>query len=508
MEDGRIVRTTRFVQLDVDKLRYFVGKRSVRYFKMGRVRNPGNGKYEPGWVETDPPDKMLKTILAPEHWAFRQVRGIITAPTLRNDGSVIDQQGYDKDTQLHAYWHDKLMETWQPIPEQPTEDEARAALQVFIDLLKEVAFVSDLDKSVALAAILSGVLRGAFRFCPLVLFLASVAGTGKSYLADIASNIANGRDCPVITSSKDEPEMEKRLASIVLEGSPIISLDNLSFDLSSDLLNQMCTQDIIKPRILGKSRTPDCEWRGVVFATGNNVALVGDLTRRGLICNLYRDMDQPEEYDYKRNPITDIRNNRGLYLRAAMIIAKAYLALPKDKMVKCSRFGGFEEWSRFVREPLIWLGLPDPVKSQEQARKDDPKRSAARELIALWKESLGTSETYRVRNIIDAANATKLIKNQKGETENDQYGKPKWEWRNPELQTLLLEQCGQGGKIDSNKLGKWLRSLKRQRHDGYRITPVVIDDAHGNKWKLVTSGSEANPSPSLKANPSPENDQY
>jgi hypothetical protein len=48
-----------------------------------------------------------------------------------------------------------------PIPPQPSEADARAASKVFTNFLSEVAFVSELEKSVALAAVLSAVLRGA-----------------------------------------------------------------------------------------------------------------------------------------------------------------------------------------------------------------------------------------------------------------------------------------------------------------------------------------------------------
>src|SRR5215469_12899496 len=113
----------------------------------------------------------------------------------------------------------------------------------------------------------------------------------------------------------------------------------------------------------------------------------------------------------------------------------------------------------------MWLGLPDPVKSQKQARDEDPLRSAAREFIALWRDYLGTTKSYRTEEIIDAANEIRPIKDEKGVVVFDHNGKAKWEYVIPELQTLLIEQAGKGGAIDSKKLGLWLRSLKKQRHD-------------------------------------------
>ena len=110
-----------------------------------------------------------------------------------------------------------------PIKERPTVEDARAALAALKELLVEFPFVSDLDRAVALAAILTATLRGGFDVAPMFLFLAHAAGTGKSYLVNLISTLVHGRPCPVITASNNKEEMEKRLGSLLLEGAPIIS---------------------------------------------------------------------------------------------------------------------------------------------------------------------------------------------------------------------------------------------------------------------------------------------
>jgi class 3 adenylate cyclase len=68
---------------------------------------------------------------------------------------------------------------------------------------------------------------------------AHTPGTGKSYPVDVISAIATGRLCPVITASRSEEEIEKRLGAVVLGGASIVSLDNCTHDLSGDLLCQL-----------------------------------------------------------------------------------------------------------------------------------------------------------------------------------------------------------------------------------------------------------------------------
>jgi putative DNA primase/helicase len=68
------------------------------------------------------------------------------------------------------------------------------------------------------------VLRGACDVVPLILIVATTPGSGKSYMADLASAIVRAQRCPVITAARGE-EAEKRLGALILESVQIISID-------------------------------------------------------------------------------------------------------------------------------------------------------------------------------------------------------------------------------------------------------------------------------------------
>jgi putative DNA primase/helicase len=208
------------------------------------------------------------------------------------------------------------------------------------------------------------VLRGASKVAPMFLFHAHQAGTGKSHLVNVIATIATGRPCPVITYT-DETEMEKRLGALILEGAGIISLDNCSSDLGGDLLAQVTEQQLVRVRILGKSEAPQCEWRGTMFATGNNIGFKADMTRRGLVSNLDARMERPENRQFCSDPIAKVANDRGAYVAAVLTIAHAYRVAGAPDV--CDNFASYEQWSVAVRAPLIWLGLEDPKVSQEAA---------------------------------------------------------------------------------------------------------------------------------------------
>src|SRR5262249_51516399 len=401
-------------------------------------------------------------------------------------------KGYDTATSVYALWDEGCV--LPPIPEQPTKEDAQRALQTLLELIAGFPFISAVDKAVAVAAIMTPVLRVAFDLAPLFLLLAHQSGTGKSFMQDVISTIVNGRRCPVVDISEDTTEMQKQLGALLLEGTPMIALDNLDQDLKGKLLCQMITQPAIKVRILGKSEMPEVEWRGMLIANGNNIRVTKDLVRRTLTANMDIAMERPETRKFDFNPVHEVLKDRGRYIAAALVIALAY-HLADDK-VAVRNLNGFEGWSRVVREPLVWLGLSDPVGSPEQGYLDDPYRTAASRFLALWKEYFGMVQSFKAKDILDAANEKQPIVNEQGQAIWRTDGGPEWRLVRPELHDLLMEQCGQRGEIELGKFGIWLRSLRNQVHaltrmegdqevaDGtYRIT-IAVKTKHVTRWKL------------------------
>ena len=171
------------------------------------------------WVSIDPPERVAKIILSRAGVGkFPQVAGVITTPTLRPDGSILAEPGYDASTRLYLALDPQF--TMPLIPAAPTHADALEALALLSDLLSGFPFVSPVDRAVALSGIMTAVLRGALSVAPLHVFRAHTAGTGKSFLVDVAATIATGRRCPVIAAGKTEEETEKRLGALLRDGVP------------------------------------------------------------------------------------------------------------------------------------------------------------------------------------------------------------------------------------------------------------------------------------------------
>lgn len=424
---GRRTKVSRLKVVGVDCLRDHLS-RTVTYERYD--------KRAKGYVPTNPPHEVAATILARDgEWTFPRLTGIITTPTLRPDGSILSEAGYDKDTGLLLV---AAMEM-PTIAERPSPDDAAVALQLLDDLLAEFPFVNQASRSVALSALMTPVARGAMSCVPLHAVAAPEAGSGKSFLIDLAASLATGEVAPVIAAGRNEEETEKRLAAELMTGQPIISIDNLNGDLSGDFICQAVERPIIKPRILGRSETRQINNTVTIFGNGNNFRLAGDMVRRVVLCSLDANLERPELRQFRSDPVATVLADRGRYVAAVLTIVRAYLAAGCPD--QCPPLASFGDWSRLSRSTLVWLGRDDPVKTMEVARADDPVRSALAEVFTAWRAVMGTNNPVTVAELKEKAlsaadaggsllKAISAVASPPGRTEIDLLRLGKWLSRN------------------------------------------------------------------------------
>jgi putative DNA primase/helicase len=422
-------------------------------------------------VRINPPNDIAQIILHRcGEWRFNPVDGIITTPTLRPDGTLLTSPGYDPATRLILIEPPPMSD----IPENPTREEALEALRLLDSLLEEFPFADEASRSVALSCLITPVVRGAFSVTPMHAARAPTAGSGKSYLFDIASTIAIGQPCPVMAAGRNEEETEKRLGAALLAGQQIINIDNLNGDLGGDALCQIIERPVVEIRILGKSERERISARCTVFATGNNLRLVGDMTRRVLLCTLDAKHERPELRPFKRDPVAEVLADRGRYVAAVLTIARAYIAAGRPRVA--APLNSFEGWSGTVRSPLIWLGRADPVETMESARGDDPALQAMEAVFAALKETMGFENRMSVAQIIQIADKTAP-------------GANGFQSTHPGLKEALATVAGQRGTIDPRELGKWLGRHKGRIARGVRLEGRSDEHGHAARWWLINCGS-------------------
>ena len=473
--DDRKTSALRLVPVKVPHMR----ERFTRFVDFQRY----NGRQRM-WVSIDcPPDVAAAYLERTGDWNLPVLSGIANAPMLRPDGSILDEPGYDAATGILYEPRDVV---YPPVPHEPTKADALAALDLLKGLISEFPFVPDdpeqtrtvapsASRSVALSGFLTPIHRRSLPAAPLHAFTAPAMGTGKSKLVDVASMIASGHEAPVLAQGKTEEEMEKRLGAALMAGDTLVSFDNCEQPLGGELLCQALTQQALEIRILGKSLNKKVLSNAAFFATGNNLVVIGDMTRRTLLCSLDARIERPETRAFStEDPVKVVRRERAKYVVAALTILRAYHVAGRPKQAT-TPLGSFEDWSSSVRDALVWLGEPDPCQTMERSRAEDPRRQELAAVLHQWRNELG-QHPVTVKELIDRA-TTKY--NPGPNLDFNPTG-----FACPDLREALLVVAGDGGAINSRRLGTWLGRNKGKVVEGLKLAPATMQD--GNKrWQVI-----------------------
>jgi hypothetical protein len=333
------------------------------------------------------------------------LEGVVDAPVLRPDGSILDQPGYDPKTGL-LY---EPVGDLKPVPKSPDLALAHRARDVLLDLISDFPFAepADVYRATWLASLLSLLARPAVRGpVPLFLIDSNVRGSGKGLLADTVALIATGRTMPVMSNPNDDDECRKRVTAIALAGDPIILIDNIASSLGNAALDAALTSTVWKDRILGRSEVAEMPLRCVWVATGNNVVLLADTARRVAHIRIESKDENPEERQGFKYPDlrAHVRGNRGKLLSAGLTILRGYCLAGRPDM-KLKPWGSFEDWSGLVRSAVVWCGIPDPGESRKELRKQSDQEAGALQALLAGVEALDpTAEGLMVSEIIDKMN--------------------------------------------------------------------------------------------------------
>jgi hypothetical protein len=333
-------------------------------------------------------------------WGLEPFRGIITAPILSSDGGIRIASGYDAQSGL--WCHDIPDVT---APAKPTKNDAERALRKLRGLFRTFPFAdaarlcdpdlavevvdltkpAGLDESSFLAALLTAVCRQSLDLAPGFLCDApnfSGAGTGKGLLVKAICIIASGVRPSAFTSGHDAEEFDKRLTSALTEAHPAVFLDNFnSKDLTSDILASVLTESPAMVRPMGHTKTVPLHTRTFIGITGNSVQIAEDMARRLLNTHLDAHMENPEQRKFAPGFLDRVFVERANLLAAALTIWR-WGRQTKPKPGK--PLGSYEVWAQWCRDPLLALGMRDPVDRIAEIKAADPKRRALVAIFDQW----------------------------------------------------------------------------------------------------------------------------
>jgi hypothetical protein len=332
-------------------------------------------------VASHPPDWNVKAMSAWHDWShMRLLRGVVTVPTIRPDGSLLDTAGYDPATQL-VY----LAGECRPqIAGEPTRDDATAALGLLSEIVCDFPFARPWHWSALLADLLTLVGRHAYDGpAPLFAIDATTAGIGKSLLADVIFLIAFGNPAFRWANPGTDDETRKRITSLAMSGRPAVLIDNVAGTFGSAAMDAALTATSWADRQLGFNRDVQLPLKIVWNLTANNLIVGGDTGRRVCPIRLEAKDEQPELRSNFRHPelLKHVKHHRTELLGACLTILRAWFAAGQPRR-SLPAWGSFEAWSSVIRQAVVWLGLPDPADAREAFRTIADRDSATlRELL-------------------------------------------------------------------------------------------------------------------------------
>jgi hypothetical protein len=449
-----------------------------------RHRRKADGEEAPEEGPEDAPLSVARAILAKHgERGFKKLVAVVTAPTLRIDGSILDRPGHDEASGLLFY-----SEHPNPprVPVRPSVAEALEALRFLWAPLALFPLVDAVSNGVALHGLLSAALRASLPTTPGVGFDAPAAGSGKTLLARCIGILAMGSEPSILPPADTDEETRKRLFAVLREGQRVVLWDNMREPLGSASLDAFLTAPTFSDRVLGSSETVTLPNRALFIATGNNLRMTSDTCRRVLAARIDAQSETPYTRDFSFDPAQMVQADRMGYVVAALTIVRAYIAAGRPKMAK-GRTASFEHWDDLVRQPICWLaqqvrelsdaereGLPflaDPMEAAARAFDQDPETTKLRALLEAW------------HSAFDSVQTTVGAAIRKGDTQ-------------ALLAMAMDDIAGQNGKLNSRILGRWIERMQGRIVDGKRFVRIGHRDGllhwavYGSAPKAAAPASE------------------
>jgi putative DNA primase/helicase len=258
-----------------------------------------------------------------------------------------------------------------------------------------------------------------------------------------------------------------------MAGDAVISFDNCTKPLDQGLLCSALSQSRLNLRLLGFSQNRDVTMSALLVATGNNLILQGDLPRRSLRCEIDAKVERPELRVFPGAHIqTEFRRRRGELVAALLTILRAYHV--SGEISAKPPLGGYEMWSSWVRDSLIWLDCADPCDTIEIIRAGNPEREKHEAVVLALRDHFGLGTERKQRELIEAAAPSQFVLQQ-----------PSTSQRLYDALLAVAEDRRHRGSISNERLGRWLSKVNGKFEKGLRIVRTGTRDGYP-LWQLMS----------------------
>lgn len=375
--------------------------------KAGEVELDDDG--QPVLIPAHPPDWAVNTLFEQPVWPIPNLYAVVESPVFLSSGRIVQKPGSDPGSGLFYSPDPKL--DMPPVSAEPDSSEIEDAKALIEEVVCDFPFENDAHRSGWFAGVLSYLCRWAYSGgTPLFLINKSAPGIGGSRLAEAAMLICAGRKGKLYTVANDNQQEKKQIDEVALNGNLLVYIDNISegAPFGTGEFDKALTQDVWDCSVKYKDGTFRQPLLCVWWANGNNVQYRRgvDTFRRTQVIRLVSRLERPQERTDLQHPdlLGWVMENRGKLVWAFLTLVRSFhlAGCPQHNL---KTWGGFESWSRIVRECLVFHGYADPYLAFEQlVQLSDPAQMAKRQLLVGWEEmciaakhpeGMSSQEAYR-----------------------------------------------------------------------------------------------------------------
>jgi len=331
------------------------------------------------------PIRILHMVGEADNENFQPITGIVEHPFINNNWELMQKPGYDKRTGLFTVIHHKLKLT-----QMDPKDAYRYLTET---VFAEFPFQSDLDRAVAVAALMTAIQRPSITDdsgMPGFGIVSPVQSSGKTTLAQLISYASFNRPAAASDWSNDDEELGKYILAILQEGHSCVLFDNIqeNSNIRSSRLAKAMSTDIYGGRKLGENKTIEVPSSVLWMFTGNNIHFIGDFATRIYPITINPNMEKPDQRHFSRDNIGQwAMDNRKKIISAVLSIVIAGKNAPD--MEGATRF---KLWDQFVRKPLFVVSGIDVNEVVYNNQKTDPYAQGKTNLLNEIHESFGIKE--------------------------------------------------------------------------------------------------------------------
>jgi len=303
-----------------------------------------------------PPTAVVNDIASRKTWeGIPYLRDVTETPVITRTGDIIVTPGYQKESLL---WYHPTCPTDVPeLSERPDEGEIVMAAVALMETIRDFCFEDAASRCHAWAFLMLPFMRDIIDGpTPLHLIDASTRGSGKGLLAEVCARLATGNPPRALSWHTEDPEMRKSITALLIaNGGGVAGYDNVSSKIDSPVLAKLLTDVVWTERVLGVSSmaggSAGLPIRVTWYATGNNLAISGEMMRRSSHIRLVPDVEMPENRTgFLHDPLVPwVLAERGRLVHAALTLARAaFQAREAGKLPKVPAWGSYGAYAELV----------------------------------------------------------------------------------------------------------------------------------------------------------------